>query len=1013
MKSSNLIMRSFFILILALCFLLRGSGVGFAQTVNPFVMAQINAELQKRGLTESEVRTRLLQKGIDLENIPPAELPQYQTRVTAVLDELQAEKKAGNSTAPTVIVNTAQPIQLADTVTGLSTQRTTGAQIIKNATLPITTPKEAAAEASQRVVQTEAAKTGSGGTIYGHSIFTDKSLEVFRTTDGAQAPDTYVLGDGDEIRITIFGASQTDIQQKIGIDGSIQPSGGAKIFMKGLTLAQAREVIKRRLSSSYTFRPDQLAVTIATARTILVNVFGEAKITGGFTISALNSALNALSAAGGPTEIGSVRSIQLIRGETRKTIDIYRFMNDPTEQFKYDLQNNDIIFVPVAKLLVTIEGAVKRPMTYEMLPTETLSDLIQYAGDVKMDVFPDFVQIQRYINGEQKLFEYDLKEVRSGKTNVDLINGDIVRIKSIGKPMDQFVDVEGSVYYPGRFDLTANPTLASLLINSKPTLQAKTDLIFIERIRPDLTVEQLTVNWAEMQSSKKDFKLNPQDKVRVAELANYRDIAPISVSGHVRVPFEKNFATTDQLTVKQAIEMAGGLKIDAYPIAYVLRYNLLNPKEKTYLRLELETSNDFVLLPGDQLNIFDRNTFTESSTIAVNGQVRLPFEKTFAITDRITVKQAIELAGGLKNSVYPVAYIFRKNLLNPVEVKYIRIELNQADNIELQAGDQLNIYDNTTYTNVGEVRVFGAVKKPAGYTYDSSLSVRDLLTNSGGFTLGAAFNRVEVFRTILSPTEKVRLDLITLTVDSTYQVLSPQNFTLQPYDQVVVRLTPDFKIGRTVEINGEVSYPGTYILESKQIQLSEVIKMAGGLLRDADPIGSKLFRTYHNRGNISMDISKALRHAGRLNSDPILFEGDVININRLENTVTIRETGTRMAQYSIYPGNNEIKNVIFQGSKSARWYIRKFAGGFQQRADKNSVTVTLPNNQMLSTKKFLFFRNYPNLRSGSMITMQMKPPVIEKTGENKKTDWDAIWAKTLAATTTTLSLYFLIKQLVP
>jgi len=102
-------------------------------------------------------------------------------------------------------------------------------------------------------------------------------------------------------------------------------------------------------------------------------------------------------------------------------------MNDPTEQFKYDLQNNDIIFVPVAKLLVTIEGAVKRPMTYEMLPNETLTNLIQYAGDVRMDVFPDFVQIQRYINGEQKLFEYDLKDVRSGKTKVDLINGDIVR----------------------------------------------------------------------------------------------------------------------------------------------------------------------------------------------------------------------------------------------------------------------------------------------------------------------------------------------------------------------------------------------------------------------------------------------------------------------------------------------------------------------------------------------------------------------------------------------------------
>ena len=922
MKSSNLIMRSFFILILALCFLLRGSGVGFAQTVNPVVMAQINAELQKRGLTESEVRARLLQKGIDLENIPPAELPQYQSRVTAVLDELQAEKKAGNSTAPTVIVNTAQPIQLADTVTGLSTQRPTGAQISKNATLPITTPNEAAAEASQRVVQTKAAKNKGNATIYGHSIFTDKSLEVFRTTNGAQAPDTYVLGDGDEIRITIFGASQTDIQQKIGIDGSIQPSGGAKIFMKGLTLAQAREVIKGRLSSSYTFRPDQLAVTIATARTILVNVFGEAKITGGFTISALNSALNALSAAGGPTEIVSVRSIQLIRGETRKTIDIYRFMNDPTEQFKYDLQNNDIIFVPVAKLLVTIEGAVKRPMTYEMLPNETLTNLIQYAGDVRMDVFPDFVQIQRYINGEQKLFEYDLKDVRSGKTKVDLINGDIVRIKSIGKPMDQYVDVEGSVYYPGRFDLSSNSTLKTLLVNAKPTFEAKTDLLFIERTRPDQTVELLTIPFPGKAVDAKDFQLQSRDRVRIMDQASYRDVA----------------------------------------------------------------------------------------TIAVSGQVRIPFEKTLSLTDRITVKQAIEMAGGVKNSVYPVAYIFRKNLLNPVEIKYIRIELSQSDQVELQPGDRLNIYDNTTYTNVGEVRVFGAVKKPAGYTYDSSLSVRDLLTNSGGFTLGAAFNRVEVFRTILSPTEKVRLDMMTLTVDSTYQVLSPQNFTLQPFDQVVVRLTPEFVLGRTVELNGQVEYPGPYVLESKEVHLSEVIKMAGGMLNSADPIGSHLFRTYNKRGNISVNLKKAMNHTGNVKSDPILFEGDVININRRENTVTIRENGTRMAQYSVNPEISNVRNVIYQGHKTARWYIRNFAGGFEKRANRNSVTVTLPNNQMISTKHTLFFfKRYPSAQPGSMISLQMKPP--KETVEGKKTDWDAIIGRSTASLTATVTLFLLMRSL--
>ena len=160
-----------------------------------------------------------------------------------------------------------------------------------------------------------------------------------------------------------------------------------------------------------------------------------------------------------------------------------------------------------------------------------------------------------------------------------------------------------------------------------------------------------------------------------------------------------------------------------------------------------------------------------------------------------------------------------------------------------------------------------------------------------------------------------------------------------------------------------------------------------------------------------MNIQKALNHAGNLESDPILFEGDVININRLENTVTIRENGTRMAQYSIDNDTLALKNVIYQGARSARWYIRNFAGGFEQRANRNSVTVTLPNNQMISTKHVLFFfRSYPNARPGSVISLQMKPPK-EKPANGQKTDWDSIISRTSASVTATVTLILLFRSL--
>ncbi|MCX6222401.1 MAG: SLBB domain-containing protein [Bacteroidia bacterium] len=956
----------------------------------PAIQTMINAELTKRGLNEAEVKARLLKNGIDIENIPPAELPTYQARITAVLDEMEKEKKAaaGNATkvtTPTTVVT------VIPTVNGPKE--------------PATTKEEAIAEAGQKVAQKAAAQDNPGA-IYGHSLFTDQSLDVFRTTDGSRAPDTYILGAGDEIRISIFGASQTDMQLPVNSQGFIQPTGMPKIFLQGLSLLQARKLLQERFSSSYTFNSDQFALTIASARTIMVNVFGESKLTGGFNLSALNSAFNALSAAGGVTNIGSVRAIQLIRGNERKTIDLYAFMNDPTIQFKFDLQQNDILFVPVAQELVRVEGAVKRPMRYEMLPNETLASLIKFAGGINENTYADFVQIERISNGEVRLQEWNLTDVLSGKTVVPLQNGDIIRTKAIGKPIEQFVDISGSLFYPGRFDLTANPTLDILLKNAQPTPQAKLDLIFVERIRKDLTIERFSVNYNNLRDSNKTFQLYPRDKVAVTELANFRDVASISVTGHVRAPFEKSFAITDHLTVKQAIEMAGGLKIDFYPIAYILRYNLLNPKEKKYLRLELATSNDYVLLPGDQLMIFDKNTFTETNRIAVAGFVRSPFEQTFTFTDRVSIKNALELAGGLKAGASNVAYIFRRDLLVPQRMQYIRIELDKSENILLQPGDQLNVYDSSLYINNGEVQVSGAIKTPRSFIYDSSLTIPDILTACGGFTLGAAFNKIEVFRTHISPKEPVKLEVIKLEVDSTYKVLTPAYFTLQPYDYVVVRLTPGFTMGRYIEITGEIAYPGIYQLDTKQTQLSAIINRAGGLLPSADAKGSRLFRTYNNRGSITIDVKKAINHSGNKRIDPILFEGDIININRLENTITIESTGTRLRQ----EGGASL-NIVYQGNHSAKWYVKNYAGGFIKDADKKSVTVTLKNGQMKSTKSILWlFKKYPQVETGATVSMHLKPPKEPKVA-NEKMNWNDFWNRTLAATTAIFTLLILSKQL--
>lgn len=876
--------------------------MAFAQSASMMAMAQ--AELQKRGLNETEVRTRLMEEGIDVDNIPPTEYANYQDRVMAILNKMQAEK---NSAA--VVPATAATGGVAVVTTTEDT--------------PQTTTGEAAAEAALETALEEnhVSKT-AGDNIYGHSLFTGTSMDVFRTTDGAQAPDTYVLGEGDEVHISIFGSSQTEIHQRIAPDGSIQPASSAKIFLKGMTLAQAREAIITKLSAHYSFRKDQIAVTITTARTVSVSIYGEVGVQGGFTVSALNTVFNALAAAGGPTAMGSIRNIQLSRGGKTSILDLYAYMTKPDAKIGYDLQNNDVLFVPVAQKIVTLEGAVNRPMRYELIDGESLKDVIAYAGGLTYNAYQENAQIERREDGEVKYLEFSLKNVVDGNQRVELQNGDIIRVRTLNKPLENYVAIEGGVYYGGNYDLEKNNSLQKLIDNAKPTYTAKTDFVLVERTRPDETVEVMTVPFPGVDGNP-DFELEARDKVTVLSLSDYRDV----------------------------------------------------------------------------------------ETISIKGLVRKPFTRSFGLNDRMTVSQAIEMAGGLKESVYPVAYIFRRDLTNRAKMEYLPISLDRDGDTELQPGDELNIYDNTTYTNIGEVRVSGAVKSPFGTTYDESLTVHDMLMMAGGFEVGAAYDRVEVFRLNISEKDEVKLEQITLTVDDDYNVVG-KDFQLQPYDNIVVRRTPNFTMGRTVEVNGRVKYPGVYVLEDNKTQLWEIIEKAGGLLDDADPY-ARLFRTYNNRGNIGLDMRKVKSGKGSLKADPILMEGDVINIVRLENTVTIRETGTRMAQYvpADYPSTQKL--IVYQGNHNAAWYVRHYAGGFVKTADKNSVTVTFPNNQSESTKRgFLWIRRYPKVEPGGVVTMRLDEEKIEKIEKPKeKIDWGNELRTSLSTLTSVVSLIILVDRL--
>jgi len=858
----------------------------------------IQAELSKRGLTEAEAKAALSSIGIDIETATSEELVAREKDITKALDEAEAKKKGATVTE-------------VPSTTSSDTSTSTNSE--KQAEVVAENAKENAVANSQP----------SG--VYGHSLFTDQSLEIFRTTEGAKAPETYILGAGDKIRITIFGVSQADLQLEINSEGYVQPAGLPQIYLQGVSLADARRLLRQRFSTAYRFQSDQFAVTIQTARTVQVNVFGETKLRGTFTMSALNSPFGALMAAGGPNELGSVRNIELVRGKNRKKIDVYEFLRNPAIATELDLQNNDILYVPIARTVVSIEGPVKRPMRYEVLPKEGLKELFEMAGGLQFNSYSEFVQLERVLADSASLIEYRLSDVLSGKVKVPLADGDIVRLKASTKGLEAYSEINGAVFYPGRFAFTGNMKLGDLLSKAKLRPEAVLDAAILERTNRDGTTKLIKLSAAEFES------------------------------------FELQFM--------------------------------------------------------DRVTIFSKSQFTNQAAFSVVGAVRAPFERNLEFGDEILLENALLAAGGLAPTYEEAAYVRRQDLSNPEIITYLPVNLSKDKAFPLRAGDQLIVYDKTVYSIAKSLRVTGAVHTPLTLTYDPTLKMADIIRMSGGFTLSTDKSRVDVFRLKYEKNKGTGYQRMILELDSAYNIVNgAKNFVLAPFDIVVVRDLPLFDLSRTVQVAGQVLYPGTYALEANRVHLSQVIKKAGGLNVMADVEYAVILRTAGNKGQIGVNPVKALKNAGNNRHDPILLPGDVIEIQVLQNTVGIRLRATREADLLnadaelSTSSENDIRFFTYRGARSARWYVRNLAGGFAEEANKNSVAVVYPDGSVVGTRTYLgFIRDYPNLKPGAIVSLTYKIPKPKK--EREKIDVDALYTRTLTSLTTLVTLLILSRQL--
>jgi protein involved in polysaccharide export with SLBB domain len=860
-----------------------------AQNVSPQAMSQARKLLSSKGLNEVEVLARLKTRGLDVENMSEADFLKNRGTIEQIVAELEYEKK-GKLAGPINITN--KPVELVSKEM----------QETKLDTLKKKVP-------DQVLKSSNAAPVLPPSDIYGHKIFRDNSLEIYRTSKDASPPDSYILAAGDKINIVIFGKSQADLQYEINSAGFIQPTNMPKIFLSGLTLRQAKNLVALRFSTFYFFNKDQFALTLNTSRTLNVNIFGEVEKAGSFTMSALNTALNALSASGGPTNFGTVRNIQIIRGHVKKTLDVYAFMRNPILQFDFYLQNNDIIYVAPAQKVVSLNGAVNRPMRYELKGKEGIAELLDFAGGIKTDALTDFIQLQRYENNVAVIKDYPLKDILSGKLKLELLNGDGITIKSINSELKTIVKVSGAVDYPGNYELGSTRTVKELLVKAKLKPEAKTDQAFIFRKRLDQTSGIIAINITEVLKGKLNYALEKEDS----------------------------------------------------------------------------------------LVIFDQARYIDQFSISVVGEVRNPFDRNFRFDESITIQEAIDLAGGLKNTALASGYIYRTSPFNLKKTVYIPVNLMDKSSPKLNPGDKLVILNKDVYEIDATINLVGEVKTPVSIRFDSTISVKDLLKLAGGFNLASDLNNIDLFRLNFKNNNAPERERISISVDKDFNLKedSPGSM-LQPYDLLVVRKIPEFQLNEQVEIKGEVNYPGPYVLKNRQMYFSDLIAEAKGFTSYADLTNVSLIRYQNNDGMVVFNASNAMRDKHSIGTDPILQPGDYINVPFILNTVKIDVLGTKY----ILPKDQTQLVINFQGYKKANWYINKYAGGFSPEADKSSIRITRENGTVLRTKQFLGLVNrYPRVSYGDKISLSYKVEKLKDEKNSKPFDWEKFMNKILAVAT--------------
>ena len=683
------------------------------------VMSFIAAEA-KAGTSQGQIVTKLIQKGVKIDQI---------RRLRNQYDQQIREK--GMSAAADGAVNAAAS-RMRSNNSDASAQELSTAKVGTTGTVE-SDASEDVSVVEQDVQASSAVNEGTGKKVFGRDIFNNRRLS-FEPNMNIATPQNYVLGPGDHVVIDIYGASQKTLELTVSPEGTVTVPGYGPVQVSGLTVAAAQSKLRNTLGSRYA--SSNLSLTVGQTKTIMVNVMGEVRVPGTYTLSAFATVFHVLYMAGGISDLGTLRNIKVYRqGKLVTVVDIYEYILNGRLAGNVMLKDNDVIQVGAYDCLVGVTGNVKRPMFYEMRKDESVSTLLKYAGGFTGDAYTKSVRLTRQTGERYQV--YNVNEFDMAGFKVE--DGDAVTVDGMLNRYENMVEVKGAVFRPGQFQLGTTINSVKTLIQAAEgvTEDAFTSHAVLHRLKEDRSLEVLPIDVKGiLDGTVADVPLKNEDVLFIMTHEDLRQERTLTITGEVMSPGTYEYA--DNVTIEDLIVMAGGLTDQASLAKVDVSRRILDKKATSKTReiaktftfelkdgLVIDGARSFVLEPYDIVHVRRSPAYHTARNIRVTGEVN--YEGNFTLENKnMRLSDALRMAGGITEDAYLKGARLTRIISDEERVR-MQATLDAVKNILAAGRDSLawnNMELGTTYT-VG-IDLEQAANNPGG-DYDIVLREGDQL----------------------------------------------------------------------------------------------------------------------------------------------------------------------------------------------------------------------------------------------------------------------------------------------